>query len=169
VPSRKKRRRVRALHELAAVPLYGSLSPSPETACRRLADVSHRRLVTGGRYEAHLQAHRVDNPSHPSRGVRDMGATQDLCSRCPACCQGRGSGTRARTRLRVATRLLPVETWRLRLETGSLGASSGEACDVGPTSVGEQSPRLVQHAGTLATLRPQVVAQSSGVTTWSRS
>jgi len=92
-----------------------------------------------------------------------MGATQDLCSRCSACCQGGGSGTRAWTRLRVATRLLPVETWRLRLETGPLGASSGEACDVGPTSMGKQSPRLVQHAGTLATLRPQVVAQSNGV------
>src|SRR5215467_14292569 len=50
----------------------------------------------------------------------------------------------------LATRLLPVETWRLPLETGHLGSSSGEACSVGLSSLGTRSPGLVQHAWILA-------------------
>jgi hypothetical protein len=127
------------------------------TASRSLANVSHVRLVTGGRYdEAHLQARRVDNPYPHGRGVRGMGTTQDLCPGRSTFAKGRSSEIRAGAWLCLAARFLPVAAWRLRLETRRLGTSSGEACDVGLSSMGEQPPRVVQHAWTLEKVGSEV-------------
>ena len=130
-----------------------------------MANISHLQMVTGGRYEAHLQAHRVDNPYSSPRYVRGLG-TKDLCPHRSASGQGPGSGTLTGAGLCLATRLLPVETWRLPLETGHLGSSSGEACSVGLSSLGTRSPGLVQHAWILA-LRAQVLLVTSA-TAWAR-
>src|SRR5215831_2249563 len=98
------------------------------TAVERLATVSHLLLVTGGRYEIYVQAHRVDTPCRRCRSVRSMAA--NLCPRASASGEGRGSGTRE-ARPRLAAGLLPVETWRLPLAIGPLGAPSGQARNVG--------------------------------------
>src|SRR5215467_8257421 len=90
------------------------------TTSRTLANVSHLMLVTGGRYEVHLQAHRVDTPYCTTRFVRGLG-TKDLRAHRSASGQGPGSGTLAGARLCLATRLLPMETWHLPLDTGHLG------------------------------------------------
>src|SRR5215467_2086966 len=117
------------------------------TASRRLASVWQFLLVTGGRYEVRLEAHRVDSPCRRCCCARGVGT--NVSPRRSASAQGRGSWTRTRTRLRLAARILPVEKWRLRLERGRLGSSPGEACAVGTSSLGSQSARLVQHRWTL--------------------
>ena len=135
------------------------------TTSPTLATVSHLVLVTGGRYEAHLQAHRVDNPCSAYRFVRGLG-TKDLCPHRSASGQGPGSRTRTGAGLRLATRLLPMETWRLSLETRCLGSSSDEARHVGLSSLGTHSPRLVQDPWTLA-VRAQVQLVTPA-TAWAR-
>ena len=127
-----------------------------------LANVSHLSRVTGGRHEAHLQAHRVDNSGLCHRGIRSLGTTQDVCPRRSAAGEGRGSDRGTRTRLCLAARLLPVETWRLLLETGRLGAPSGEACDVGFSSLGQQPPRVVQDARALENAAAAKVVRGKG-------
>ena len=51
-----------------------------------------------------------------------------------------------------------METWCLLVETGNLGAASGETCDVGAASLASQSQRLAFDPWTLAPLR-QVVTR----------
>jgi len=136
---------------------------SRELVTSALADLSQPSAGDGRSYDAHLQAHRVDNPCRRGRRARGVG-TKDVCPRRSASAQSRGSDTLTGTRLGLATRLLPMEGWLLSLETGPLGAPSLEACGVGLAAVGTQSPRLVQDSWALAHARTQVqvVTQATG-------